>query len=179
MKQEIWKPIKGFEGYYQVSNLGRIKSLAREEVVIRKRPEAIMKLGYGTHSNGIYYNVTLSKNGKKVYPRVNRLVAEHFCEKKEGCNVVNHLDSVSTNNEATNLEWTTTLGNVRHSWKFGNQKPQNGEKNGHSKFVEKDILKIRELANTGNYTHQELSEVYNVRRETITKIINHQRWRHI
>lgn len=184
MKQELWKPIKNYEGYYEISNFGRVKSLQRvwkdiNGVVLRRKKESIMKPGYVKTPRGKYLHVTLSLNGIKTYPRINRLVAEHFCEKREGCNVVNHKDSNSINNHSDNLEWVTVLENVKHSWEFGNQYKQFGELNVHSRLKNEDVLKIRELAKIDGVTHQSIADIYGVRRENITKIINRQRWQHI
>lgn len=69
-----------------------------------------------------YYNINLMKPSKKIVTeRVHRLVALYFCEKPDGCNVVNHIDSDKTNNHAGNLEWTTISGNTKHCFEHNEQ----------------------------------------------------------
>ena len=96
--EEIWKDIEGFEGLYQVSNLGLVKRL----VSIKCKKERILK--QSKHLNG-YYFVQLCKNGKSTYASIARTVAKAFCDPKEGCNEVNHINERKEINCATNLEW--------------------------------------------------------------------------
>ena len=108
MREEIWKDIEGFEGYYQVSNMGRVKSLNYR----RTGKEKILK-GY---DNGYgYLRVMLSKEGKNKQYRINRLVAQAFIENPDNLPEVNHKDKVRTNNCVDNLEWCTTQYNVEYS----------------------------------------------------------------
>ena len=92
---EIWKPIKGYEGLYEVSNLGRVKS-------IRFGKERILKPG--TDKRG-YLHVVLSKNNKQKTHKVHRLVMEAFIPNTDNLPCVNHKDEDKTNNVDTNLEW--------------------------------------------------------------------------
>ena len=179
MKVEKFIPIKGYEDYYEVCNIGgKVKSLAKTWSVGRKG-ETILKFGKRKTKGRIYYFVVLCVDKVKKYAAVHRLVAEHFCENPNGYDVVNHLDSDTLNNDADNLEWTTTLGNVKHSWEFGNQKPQQGEKHGNAKLTEIQVKEIRELYKTGKYYHSELAALYSVSRTQITRIINGTKWQHI
>ena len=105
MTGEVWKPIPETEGEYEVSSAGRIRN--HKTGVIRKAK--VLPNGYAR----IHYN----KQNKRYDRYVHRLVAEVFCNRPEGCNVVNHLDNDKGNNSASNLEWTTQLGNVHHGIK--------------------------------------------------------------
>jgi len=114
-KEEIWKDIKGFEGLYQVSNLGRVKSLERE--TIRKDgsklpiKERILKPQKGLG----YLRVALCKgSGKGKLFFVHRLVCEAFHENTENKPCVNHIDENKINNVASNLEWCTYKENLNH-----------------------------------------------------------------
>lgn len=109
---EIWKDIDGFDGLYQVSNLGRIKSNLLRNGWGTFKKETIMCQTDNGHG---YLIVHLHKQNKRYSKYVHRLVAEAFCEKPEGCNVVNHIDFDKKNNEATNLEWCTTQANIHYS----------------------------------------------------------------
>ena len=114
---EIWKDIPGYEGFYQVSNLGRVRSLPRV-IEYKNRHGAIIghpfegKVLIPGHDTYGYESVHLRKNGKRVPVSVHRLVAEAFCHKPDGCDVVNHLDYNKLNNLPSNLEWTTQRNNV-------------------------------------------------------------------
>lgn len=99
--QEIWRPIPNYEGLYEVSNLGRIKSLRTNKLM---KPHII---------NRGYYDVCLSKNGVAKHYLVHRLVCEAFCEKPEGKDVVDHINGRKTDNRSQNLRWTSQKENVR------------------------------------------------------------------
>ena len=115
---EVWKDINGYDGEYQVSNLGRIKSVARLttrpcQYGIREYriPEKILRTRLGTSG---YLCVNLHHEGKQVTEMIHRLVALHFCQGYRDGLVVNHIDEVRTNNRADNLEWITHTENVNH-----------------------------------------------------------------
>lgn len=112
---ENWKPIKGYEGLYEISDWGRVKSLAR--VGNKQRTtDIIMKLNKG--KNG-YLLVGLCRNGRVATKSVHRLVAETFVPNTERKGFVNHIDADKTNNRACNLEWVTRQENERHAWEMG------------------------------------------------------------
>ena len=112
---EVWKDIKGYEGLYQVSNLGRVKSL--ERIVIRKNglKQTIRKRILKPQiDQGNYLRVGLNSNGKRKYFFVHRLVCEAFHENSENKPCVNHIDENKANNTASNLEWCTVKENCNH-----------------------------------------------------------------
>jgi hypothetical protein len=116
---EEWRPIAGYEGFYEVSSLGRIRSLDRKTVYLkhgRKRKGHVLKLG--TARNG-RKKIMLQKNRVIGEYQVHRLVAAAFCERPEGCDVVNHINNNPLDNRAANLEWTTPSGNQQHAAKHG------------------------------------------------------------
>lgn len=121
---EIWKPICGYEGLYEVSNTGnvrRLETLSAEKSRYGKRREVRHKsrlLKPGKTAAGYLLVVLCGESGQKSH-MVHRLVAAAFCDKKEGCNVVNHIDNHRTNNRADNLEWCTQKDNVRHAIEIG------------------------------------------------------------
>lgn len=102
---EVWKDVKGYEGYYQVSNLGNVRRIGKTKNMV------LVKNTKG------YMHVCLSVNGRAKTVLVHILVAEAFLEKIDGCNVINHLDNDPSNNVITNLERTTQKGNIQHSIK--------------------------------------------------------------
>ena len=117
---EIWKPVKGFEEFYEVSNYGRVRSKDRERKVPFGR-RGIQKgkvLKQNTNSKG-YLRVPLTDGNCKKYYFVHSLVGEAFVENPNELPVINHKDFNPLNNHAENLEWTTNLGNTRYSLERG------------------------------------------------------------
>ena len=105
---ENWKAIAGYEGLYQVSNLGRVKSLNYNHTGTDK----ILKPG---KNHGGYLHVNLCKDGHPKHLLVHRLVAEAFIPNPNNLETVNHKDEVKTNNVASNLEWMSREDNVAYS----------------------------------------------------------------
>lgn len=107
---ERWKDIKGYEGLYQVSNFGRIKSVERVSTTGQHLHEKIMKT---CKDKGGYVFIGLWKNGKKKNFKIHRLVLENFKPSKEMKHLdCNHIDEDKTNNCLENLEWLTRKENV-------------------------------------------------------------------
>lgn len=108
MTDEIWKNISGFEGYYQISNLGRVKSMSRTIVRSNGWPMTFSeRIRKASDDCCVYLQVGLSVNGKKFGYKIHRLVAEMFVPKLYDFPEVNHMDEVKYNNHASNLEWCT------------------------------------------------------------------------
>ncbi len=120
---EIWKPVKDYEGLYEVSNKGRIRSLQRTVLrsdggIITVR-EKILHL----HCNGDgYLQCKLCRNGHYKTVRVHALVAQAFVPNPKHLSEVNHIDTNRTNNYSENLEWASHVDNVRHSANMGHYK---------------------------------------------------------
>lgn len=111
--EEIWKDIEGFEGYYQVSNLGNVKSLDRVCWNGRYYYPVKSCMLTPTITEG-YLNVQLRKDGKRKFISVHRLVALTFILNPNNYRVVNHKDEIKTNNRVDNLEWCTDKYNVNY-----------------------------------------------------------------
>lgn len=124
---EIWKDVKGYEGYYQVSNTGRVKSL--ERVIILKdrqgnaRPsvykEKLLKQSIEKKDRYNWkdrYYVRLSKNGRSERCYVHRLVAETFIDNPSNKDQINHKDGNPLNNNVNNLEWSSSKENIAHAF---------------------------------------------------------------
>lgn len=112
---EIWKDVVGYEGYYQVSNLGRVKSLDRvitDKMGLMKNLKGFVKK-LTLDAKG-YVVVKLSMDGERTQYRVHRLVAEAFIPNKEKLPFINHKDEVKENNHVDNLEWCTCEYNNRY-----------------------------------------------------------------
>ena len=118
--KEIWKDIKDFEGFYQISNLGNVKALERKVSgklgSLRTLPEKLMiptNNGYG------YLVICLCKYGKRYDRKIHRLVAEAFIPNPNNLPTVNHIDGNKLNNCVDNLEWNTIQENCRHRQNTG------------------------------------------------------------
>lgn len=123
---EEWRPIAGFEGRYEISSFGRVKSLSRTIYTVWKNGEEgayfqegrILSLKECTrNSRGYqtYKQVCLSDNGKHKYRLVHRVVAEAFIPNPEYKPQINHIDGNPSNNNVENLEWCTAKENQWHS----------------------------------------------------------------
>ena len=106
MQKEIWKPVEGFENY-EVSNLGRVKSLNYN----RTDKDKILKPGKTKKG---YFFVMLYKNGKQKHFSIHRLVATAFLPNPMGLPEVNHRDENKANNVVSNIEWTSRLDNINY-----------------------------------------------------------------
>ena len=104
--KEIWKDVVGYEGLYQVSNLGRVKSIYKYKKILTPRPR------------NTYLRVSLSKNGKATNYSLHRLVAQAFLPNPTKLPEVNHKDENKQKNEVGNLEWCTKEYNMKYgTWK--------------------------------------------------------------
>lgn len=118
--REIWKDIKGYEKLYQISNLGRVRSLnhiASKGVKDIMYKGKILKPFLDGKKN--YLQVCLSKNNQKKKFLIHRLVAETFIDNFEHKREVNHKDGNKQNNCVDNLEWVTSKENKKHAWENG------------------------------------------------------------
>lgn len=104
---EIWKPIKDYEGLYEISNFGRVKSYHYHNGTSQRylHPRKV-KDGY--------LMVALYKNKEHKNYQLHRLVAEHYLPNLYNCTEVNHIDCDKTNNHVDNLEWVTHYQNILH-----------------------------------------------------------------
>lgn len=127
--QEIWKPIKGFEGLYEVSNLGRVKALTR---TIRSKRNYVrthkgVMLRQQIECNG-YYRVRLSKNSKAFRFVTHRLVAIAFIPNPHNYPQINHKDENKLNNHVDNLEWCTPKYNINYGTGIKRRASKRGKK---------------------------------------------------
>lgn len=121
---EVWKDIEGYEGIYQVSNLGRVKRFSADRIL-------------SPANNLGYHKVGLSKDGKVTQFKVHRLVADAFIPKDDSRPFINHIDGVRNNNCVENIERCTQSENIKHAYKIGNKKPirLTGDKNHKSNVI--------------------------------------------
>lgn len=131
---EEFRDIENYEGLYQISNYGRVKSLKRKTNVCLKNntkrvvKERILKNSLHLKSRGPHYRIKLSKENKTVMIYIHRLIAEAFIPNPNNHPIVNHIDGNALNNMADNLEWCTIEHNVRHAFENGLIKIRKGTK---------------------------------------------------
>lgn len=112
--KEIWKDIEGYEGLYQISNFGRVKSLPKKNGNSYQE-ERILK----PKNNQGYMQVNLYKNKKCKSIVIHRMVAKAFIKNEYNKREVNHIDGNKANNRVDNLEWCTPSENQKHAYRIG------------------------------------------------------------
>lgn len=149
----LWKPIDGYEGLYEVSNKGNIRSM--ERMVVDKngstKPVHAKMLTWHKSKQTLrhpvaHYHVELWKDGKRKAVRVHRLVAQAFIPNPDGKPQVNHIDGNPGNNAVANLEWATNSENMRHAYANELTKPRGGKP---IKGTNKITGKVVEFDNAG------------------------------
>lgn len=152
--KEVWKSVQGYEGYYEISNLGRVRSTSYKGVRILK--PAKMKNGY--------LNVILCVNQHKVHKNIHRLVAEAFIPNPNNYIAVNHKDENKENNEVSNLEWCSEEYNNRYSNK--------------GMLTKEQVLLIPDLINKG-YSQMDIANLFHTSRRTIQWILQGKHWNNL
>lgn len=154
---EIWRDIAGYEGLYQVSNIGRVRSSYKGGRVLKLQP----------NHNG-YLTVRLCRNNKGKTHRVHRLVAEAFIDNPDDKPEVNHVDGIKTDNRVENLEWCTSFENMRHAYATGLQSAPQGKDSPVAKLIDEQVRYIRE--NPDGLTQRELAGKFGVNQVTISRV---------
>lgn len=179
--EEIWKDLKGYEGLYKISSLGKIKSLDRKRYCGHKgnkpqlRKGRILKQHYDYLG---YKRVRLSKNSTTKTLTLHRLLAINFIENPYNKPNINHIDGNKANNNLNNLEWCTQKENVQHSYNLGLSKGIKGEQNNKSKLKAKDIKEIRKL-HKQKKTQTDIAKMFNVSIANISEIVNYKTWKEV
>lgn len=171
---EEWKDVEGYDGLYQVSNFGRVKSfVVSKKGRIRK---GVPALGYP--------QVQLKGHGDGTFEtgKIHRLVAIAFIPNPDNLPEVNHIKGDRGDCRYWMLEWSTASNNMIHAYRVLGKKSnfgdKRGEKNYNTKYKNEDILRIRELASQG-VTPTEIAREYNETTGSICRIIKRKRWKHI
>jgi hypothetical protein len=181
--QEQWRPVVGYEHWYEVSNLGQLRStsvhirgLSRAgNEVFRLRNGRILKQGI---QNSGYLQVVLSANNISKKLLVHRVVGEAFIPNPSQLPEINHLDSNKLNNTASNLEWCTRQQNFDHARLAGKVRFAKGEETGFAKLTDDKVRQIRLLLAQGK-TNLEISRLYGVSAPIISYVKTGKTWRHV
>jgi hypothetical protein len=125
MEKEIWKDIINFEGFYQVSNIGRVRGLDRKAPHHKSGTQNIKGRLLKFGNNNGYMSVILTNNRKRENYLVHRLVAIHFISNPENKKEVNHINADKSDNTSLSLEWVTAKENAMHAVRLGLKNPAN------------------------------------------------------
>ena len=172
---EIWKDIIGYEGLYEISNLGRVKSLER----FRKgkgNGRWLLKEKILNHSKPLdsYEHAILCKNAKRTTILIHILVANHFVANPNNYPEVNHENGDKNCNEYWNLKWCTRKQNEEHAWATGLKSGMKGQNNPMCKLTNLQISEIRNKYQTGNYLQIHLAKEYGISSGYVSILISQQ-----
>lgn len=167
----IWKTIPEAPAY-AVSSEGQVK-----RVLSSKFGKPIGAMMTPTWF-GRYLRVTLVVDGKRYRPAVHLLVARAFISNPDNLPQVNHVNGNRAICRATNLEWTTPKGNVKHAWALGLCKAQRGSKHGRAILNTKIVKTIRNLLDSGKRPSY-IANKFDVARQTVENIRDGRRWKHV
>lgn len=173
---EAWKDVRGYEGIYQVSNLGRIRSWWCVNGHRRILSRSHIVPGHNDWKG--YVKVWLSDGVSRCNVCIHRLVAQAFIPNPLLKPQINHLDGVKAHNAASNLEWATNQENVLHAYSTGLARGRKGGANGRAKLTDDDIREIRSLLAQGVSQHR-LAAQFGVSRPSIGSIRSGETWSHV
>jgi hypothetical protein len=164
-----WRPIKGYEGYYEVSNFGDVVSITREIVRTNQFSKPYKKLEIGralkkTKCKG-YVKYALSKNGIRKDFYAHRLVYESFVGDIEKGKVINHIDGVKNNNSIENLELVSLSQNMVHAYRMGLKNPVK------SKIPIEMAKKALHLRRNEKWTITQLQEYLNLSKSQVNRVL--------
>ena len=172
-----WKGVSEYEGLYEVSSSGLVRSLDRTVPhSAYENMKLVGRIKKQTVDNQGYSYISLCKNGKCLVKRVHRLVAATFLPKSHK-KEVNHKNGKKSDNRKENLEWCTALENTTHAFKNKLMNRRDGEQNGNSKLTLKQVKEIKKKYIPRKYHMGMLANEYSVIKSMIHFIISGQNWR--
>lgn len=178
---EIWKDIKGYEGLYQISSLGRVKSYPRKyysywrKTYINYNEKILKPLIRSKNKNNNYFYCDLYINKKSKHYNIHRLIAIAFIPNPDNKPCINHIDGNKQNNNISNLEWCTIEENNKHA--LNNGLILREEKHPMHKLNNKQVIEIRNMKDV--FSTKEISKIYNVTKDTINNILSRKNWKYL
>lgn len=170
---EVWLPIVGYEAWYEVSSLGRIRRIKAGYGATKERGRVLKP----TKNERGYLQINLNKQGKRVTRKLHFLVASAFLGERPNGYEINHKDANKENNHLDNLEYCTHTENMRHAFQRNLRKHARGEQNGMSKLTKQQVREIRELAKT--MMQKDIAQIYGVVPSVIQSIVSNRTWKHL
>lgn len=167
--KEVWKDIPGFDGFYQVSNLGRVRSTGGWCGTAKRKP---LIRSISLTKDG-YEKVRLIYKEIDVTRRIHRLVAELFVPNPDGKPTVNHIDGNKRNNNASNLEWADRHEQLYHAYAHGLKKPIGGPESKNAKLTADQVREIRQtyVRQSKEFGTVALSKKYGVTNRVIGLVV--------
>lgn len=171
----VWKSVVGYEGSYEVSDRGDVRSLTRIDSIGRKVKGRTLKTSIDRCG---YKKVVLYKGGERKNHSLHRIIAKSFISNLENKSEVNHINGDKLDNTLKNLEWVTTTENMRHAFSTGlNRIHENhkGEKHSRSKLTNDQVLEIYKRVHEGEI-QRVLAKEFKVSRQHISVIKLGKKW---
>ena len=163
MKSENWVDINGYEGKYQVSDMGNVRSTNQGQ-----HHDKVLTERLGTHG---YNRASLSSGGIVREYRVHRLVAQAFIDNPDGKENINHINGIRNDNRVSNIEWCTKSENAIHAYETGLHRKLYG------KLDESDVLSIHALSM--DYSYRDVGMMFGVGSSTVYSIVNGRKFQHV
>ena len=173
MDNELWEPIPGYEGIYEISNTGRFRGLPRKDNRGMFRPGIVFTPG---KMSGGYAGVTMSRNGRQRSALLHQLVARAFIGPAPPGKEVNHIDGDRMNASLDNLEYVTKSEQQIHRFRVLKHRAVHGNSHHMAKLNDKSVHAIRDLAALGTYTQRDLGALFGVTYSNIGAILRGQTW---
>jgi len=171
---EIWKPVVGCEGTYEVSDDREVRRISPGK---RTYPGRILKQQLDPQGRP---TVVLYLRGKRRTFRVSHLIADAFLPPKSSADqVLRHLNDNPADNRIENLAWGTYSDNNADAIRNGKFHSQKGVLHGGAKLTDDKVREIRRLYATGNFTQQELALKFGVAQSVISDIVKRKKWKHV
>jgi len=165
---EIWRDVPGFEGRYQASNFGRVRSVLRDNKISKPC----------FHKKGYVYNYLGNGNYGKKY-KTHRIVAAAFgLIDLNGGVEINHIDGVKSNNNLSNLEASNRKHNIKHAFKMGLMKRPSGSKCHLSKYTEEQAALVFLMKEYGFKT-KDIVSLAGVTRDFVQQVFSGKIWKHV